>query len=67
MNDKSYVIRYMSTLQIFGTPKSCIFSKILKRYLINSTLQVELSCRLVICRGHVQRSYLLPDIINVQK
>ena len=50
---KSYVVHYVMTLQLFGTLKSCAFREITKRYLIDSTLWVELSWKLC----HVKRSH----------
>ena len=66
VNRRSHVIRYVLTLQIFGTSRSCAFGKTVKMSSINSTPQIELSyikgtwrsyrvksCAEVMCRDHV--------------
>ena len=43
MNGRSYVMRYVIILWLFGTSKSCAFEKTSKSCLIDLTLQVKLN------------------------
>ena len=52
VNRKSQMMRQMMKLQLFGTPKSCVFEEHAKKYLINLISRVRLSKKL----SHIRRS-----------
>ena len=57
INKKSHVLCHVIKLWLFGTPQSCTFGKIVKKFPIDLISRHELNWKFVTWGSHIQKSH----------